>query len=308
MQIISDLEGFSPNWKSCALTLGDFDGFHQGHRALISRMIAISKENKVPAVLLTYDPSPKKVLQKLKFDTQIYTREEKIILLQNFLLRASVFLPFSKRLSLISAADFLENILLDSLHAKYILVGYDHHFGHNRKGNFEYLLKESKKYKFKTETIKPMNYKSMPISSSLIRNFLKNGEIEKANILLQAPFFIMSTVIVGKQRGLGIPTANLHISPEKLLPKEGVYQGVVLYGGKKYKAVVNIGFNPTFSNIDLSIEAHIIDFSENIYGQTIQLYFLKRLREEKKFINLSSLKSQIEDDIKRAKTMNIDMF
>ena len=307
MDIISEIDGFEAPWQDCVLTLGDFDGIHRGHRKLIDTTLKYANRLQVPAVVVTYHPSPKKVLRKLKTDSQVYTKDEKITLLQKFPLRAAVFLPFDEQMAKMTASDFLKKILLDKLHARHIVIGYDHRFGFNRHGDYGYLKMASKKHDFKVKQIGPVKLWREVISSSAIRKYLRAGKVTRASRLLGHPYLITGTVIRGKQRGrlLGIPTANLRIAPEKLIPKEGVYYCVAQYGPKTYKAVVNIGFNPTFENIDLSVEAHILGFNDDIYGDTLRIYFLKRLRDEKKFHSIEALKEQIQKDINKAKKQNI---
>lgn len=301
MQIISDIENFDADWKNCVMTLGDFDGLHKGHRYLLKKTVAEAIKNHMPAVLVTYDPSPKKVLQKMKHDSNIYTSDEKIILLQEFKLRAAVLLPFNKKMSEMPASDFLKKILLNKLHAGHIVLGYDHKFGRNRHGNFKYLKMASERYNFKVERISPIQWRGRPVSSTRIRNLLSSGKIKEANRLLGAPYLIMGPVIRGKERGrtLGIPTANLLIAPDKLIPAQGVYFGSAQYGAKKYRCVINIGNNPTFENVQLSVEAHLDGFNEEIYGQLLKIYFLGRLRDEKKFSGHDTLIKQIKEDIRK---------
>jgi len=308
MLIISDLDNFQPPWNQAVICLGDFDGIHLGHRKLIQKVIRKSS-NLLKPVLVTYDPSPKKVLSRLKTDSNIYTREEKIIILQSFNLFAAIFVPFNIEMSRFSAKYFLKNILIDKLKASHIILGYDHQFGRNRHGNYKYVKMAEKKYHHTTEQIKSFRYGGAPISSTRIRILLKKGEIKKANKQLGSPFLIMGTVIRGRQRGrkFGIPTANLHIPPEKLIPREGVYFCIAQYGSHTYKAVVNIGFNPTFANVDLSIEAHLLNFHFTIYGETLKLFFHDKIRDEIKFESIDSLKKQILKDIAYAKSKTVKL-
>lgn len=310
MQIISQLEEFEAPWDGCVLTLGDFDGMHRGHRKLIDSTLKHAKKLNLPAVVVTYHPSPKKVLKKLSTDSKIYTRDEKIILLRQYPLRATVFIPFTLELAKMKASDFLQKILLEKMKARHIIIGHDHCFGYSRKGNFEYLKLASRKNNYYVNQIKAVRANRETVSSTKIRDYLKEGRIKKANNLLDYPYIISSTVILGKQRGrlLGVPTANLHIHPEKLIPKAGVYYCIAQYGANKYKAVVNIGFNPTFKNVDISVEAHLIGFDQDIYGENLKLFFLERIRDEKKFENIDQLKAQIFIDIDKVKKKKTPSF
>lgn len=302
MLIISDLDDYEPDWKESVLTLGDFDGIHKGHRYLIEKTVETAAGRGAAPVLVTYDPSPKKVLKKLKHDSLIYTKDEKICLLQNFPLKAVVFIPFSDEFARISARRYLHEILLKKLKAKHIILGYDHHFGRNRRGNYSYLKMAAQKYPFEVERIQPVKLIRSPVSSTRIRDYLSTGHIKKANKLLTEPYFIRNTVIRGRQRGssIGVPTANLRVPPEKLLLSEGVYYGRADYGGRSYKTVVNIGFNPTFENVDLSVEAHLLDFNKDIYGEALTVYFYEKIRDEQKFDGIEQLVGQIKKDISYA--------
>ncbi|MCB1200660.1 MAG: bifunctional riboflavin kinase/FAD synthetase [Leptospiraceae bacterium] len=311
MQIISDIENFQAPWDHCVATLGDFDGLHRGHRTLIDKTIQSSSQQGRDTILVTYDPSPKKVLQKLKFDSRIYLRDEKIFLLQHFNLRAAVFLPFDLNMARMTGKRFLYDILIKKLKIKEFFLGYDHKFGLNRRGDFHYMQLASRRDSFTVHQTSSVNMDDGTIiSSSAIRKLLRSGDIHRANDLLGYPFFVMGQVIPGRQRGrqLGVPTANLNIPPEKIIPGEGVYFCAVLFGGQMLKAVANIGFNPTFANIDLSVEIHILDFSRDIYGETLRVFFFEKIRAEKKFSNVEELKSQIFNDIERARNVSDSVF
>jgi len=303
MQIINDLNNFNANWNESVVCLGDFDGFHRGHKKLIQNTVSWALKTGRDPILITYDPSPKKVLKKLKHDSNIYTKAEKISLLQEFNLRAVIFIPFNLKMAKMTASDFLKQVLLKKIKAKNIVLGYDHHFGRNRHGNFKYLNLASKRYDFSVRQIKPFKLWQETVSSTKIRKFLVDGLLSKANRFLGSPYIIMGTIIKGKQRGrqFGVPTANLHIESEKLLPQTGVYFGYARYGDKKYKAVINIGKNPTFNNQNISIEANILNFSKDIYGETLTICLQEKIRDEKKFDSIDELKEQIFKDIQKAK-------
>lgn len=305
MEIISDLDEFTARWPQCVLTLGDFDGLHRGHRKLINTAVRMGEKLKLPAIVVTYDPSPKKVLKKLKTDSNIYTRQEKVILLQKFNLRAVVFLAFNKKMAKMQASVFLQNIIIDKLRARHIVIGYDHTFGHNRHGNFNYLKKAGQKHHFTVEQIKPVRLFRETVSSTKIRSYLENGNVKKANRLLGHAYMMQGTVVLGKQRGrlLGIPTANLHVDHEKLIPGQGVYYCMAQYGPKLYRSVVNIGFNPTFQNNKMTIEAHILNFNSEVYGEVLKLFFIQRIRNEKKFSSIGDLKKQIQKDIEKVQKL-----
>ena len=307
MEIISDLSDHIIPWGRCVLTLGDFDGIHSGHRRLIQRAIAKGVEKNLPVVLLTYQPSPKKVLYDLKDYSEIYTKEEKIILLRKYPLQTVIFLTFNKETARLSAKRFLTEILLEKLRAGVIVIGHDHRFGRHRHGHYSYLKLASVKYGIEVEKIKPVRLFREIASSTWIRNLIREGDITKANRLLELPYMMQGRVVEGKKRGkkLGIPTANLVVPNEKLIPREGVYACMVRRQNVLLRSVTNIGYNPTFRNKDLSIEVHILDFDRNIYGEKLTLYFIERLRDEKKFQSVGDLQKQIARDIQRVEGMPI---
>lgn len=309
MQIITEVRNLIAPWERAIATLGDFDGIHTGHRFLIQKTVEKARKSNTSPILVTYDPSPKKVLQKLSHDSRIYTKNEKILLLKKFELEAVVFLPFDLKMSRMSGKRFLNEILLEKLKIKNFLLGYDHRFGLNRRGSFAYLKSAAQKYSFCVEKISPVTSpnQDLVISSSQIRKFLENGKIEQANKLLQFPYFVTGMVVRGKQIGrqMGFPTANLNVNAEKMLPLAGVYMGSVMIEKKLYRSVVNIGYKPTFNNPHLTIEAHVLNYKGNLYGKTLRVFFLERIRDEKKFNNVLILQEQIRSDIIKAEKMPI---
>lgn len=298
MLIVHNIGKFVADWESSSLTLGVFDGIHLGHQELLKRIQ--KQKDSYKRVLVTYHPHPDLVLKKRteEYGTELYTYEEKLSLLQNYDIDIVVFIEFTQEFSNTTAEDFLKYILIEKLKAKYIVIGYDQCFGKNKEGNYKFLLERTNQYHYKVEQIDPILWDGEIVSSSKIRNFLKFGDIEKANLMLGRNYCITGTVIKGFQRGrlLGFPTANLDIPMTKVIPKIGVYRGFCEYGGSVYKAMINIGFNPTFNNQLISVEAHILDFDKNIYGEQIKIYFLDRIRDEKKFSTIEELKEQLIKD------------
>ncbi len=306
--ISSPLDCLNIQWENCVITLGDFEGLHRGHQELISSMMKTAKKLKLPGIVVTYSPSPKKVLGKNKSPFDLYTQEEKISILRSYKIDGVIFLKFDYTLSQLTASKFLQNVLLSTLRASHITIGYDHCFGRNRHGHYTYLKLASKRYKFTINQIHMVSLLGNIISSSSIKTYIKQGRIELANRIIGRHFHIQAPVIPGKQRGktlLGIPTANLDIPVNKLLPSKGVYACCVKYQNKLYQAVLNIGTNPTFDNTYLSVEVHIMNFEQDIYGKIIEIFFLKYLRKEIKFSNITSLKKQMMHDKKQASKINI---
>lgn len=300
MLVVHHLEGFQPEWETAVLTLGVFDGLHLGHQALIRRTLERSAEIGAARVLVTYHPHPDLVLGKRheEHGTELFTYEEKLGLLQKFDLNAAVFLDFTPELARMSAEDYLRDILVDRLRASCIVIGYDQCFGRDRQGDFAFLDARKDVYGYCVDRIEPVRLGESVVSSSRIRGLIREGQVEHARDLLGKAFFVTGTVVKGFQRGrtIGFPTANIDIPTTKVLPRNGVYRGWVERGGHFERAMINIGFNPTFHNQLLSVEAHILDFSADIYGETIRIHFAGRIRDEQKFKGIDELKAQLLRD------------
>ncbi len=309
MHIIHNLEDFEAPWTSSVLTLGVFDGMHSGHQALIRRLQKRSRRGDRARVLVTYHPHPDLVLGKRKSNVgvELYTYEEKLALFQRFDLDATVFLPFTPELARMTALRYLKEILLGRLRANHIIIGYDQCFGRGRKGNYQFLRQMSRRYGYAVERLSAIRSRGRTVSTSLIRQLVAEGELARANSLLGHHFFVTGTVVRGSQRGaaLGFPTANLEIPETKILPREGVYGAVAEYGSQRYRAMVNIGTNPTFGNNLLSVEAHLLDFSGDLYGKRLRLYFAQRYRDEQKFPSPDALIEQLGRDLSRARKLKL---
>jgi riboflavin kinase/FMN adenylyltransferase len=252
--------------------------------------------------VITFDPHPKKVLHPdIKPFYLITTLEEKIQLLEEVGIDGVILLPFSLEFSKISAEAFVNQILWYTLHIRKIFVGHDYSFGKNKVGNVTFLANKGKKFGFGVEVFSAVKFGDETISSTRLRYAILNGNVKMAMRLLGRPYIISGTVIPGKSRGtaLGIPTAN--IKPEKeLIPAEGVYAVIVQLEDNRYRGVLNIGFNPTFSDNERSIEVYILDFSENIYGKSVKVFFIDRIRDEVKFDTPEQLVGQIKQDVEQA--------
>ena len=289
--------------NGCIVTLGDFDGIHLGHRKLLKKAKQIAEKNNLPVLLLSYSPSPKVVLGKQKSSIQLLNTKERARILKEIGINILYLYPFTKETTLITAKDFLRNFLLGTLKAKHIVIGYDHCFGRHRRGNYKYLKLASEKYNFGLTQCKEVSLWGKKISSSSIKSSLQAGKVEEASKKLGFLFPVSGTVIKGAQRGakLGFPTANINISPDKILPQDGVYVTIALIKGHKYASITNIGKNPTFDLAEISVESHIFDFLDDIYNEEIVIYFVLKIRNEIKFSGIDQLKRQIEKDCNVAK-------
>lgn len=283
---------------SC-VTLGNFDGVHNGHRKLIARTIAKAEAAHVPSVVITFSPHPLKVLAGNRAPACISSEEQKIELLRTLNADILLLMPFTHELAALSPEEFVRTMLVDTLHVKELVVGYDYSFGKGRSGDFTMLSQLGERYNYGCERIEPVIIDGAVVSSTRIRDMVKSGDVWNVYPLFERFFSMQGVVEHGMKRGgdlLGFPTANLRPSSE-LVPKGGVYATWVDFEGKRYKGVTNIGCVPTFGNNKQSIETFIMDFKQEIYGKDLEVHFVFRLRDEKKFDDLPSLMAQIHSDV-----------
>ncbi|SNR54209.1 bifunctional riboflavin kinase/FAD synthetase [Lutibacter flavus] len=298
MKIFTNLDNYKSTNKTF-VTIGTFDGVHIGHQKVIKKLINSAKKNKKSSVLLTFFPHPRMVLQKDLDIKLINTIEERTKLLDKLGLDILVIHPFSKEFAKLSALDFVRNILVNILNISKLVIGYDHHFGKNREGNFEQLQDYGRTYNFKVKKISQQDISNIAVSSTKIRKAVENGEITKANTYLGYNFMLNGKVVKGKNLGekIGFPTANLFIKETyKLLPKTGAYVVKSIIDNKTVFGMMNIGFRPTVSGKSQTIEIHFFDFDEDLYTKNIQVEVLTFLRDEEKFESISELKNQLGND------------
>lgn len=306
-KVYFSLEDF-PSLTNTIVTIGTFDGVHVGHKKIFDQLNELKKQTGFQTVVFTFDPHPRKVLFPEQKDLKLITStHEKIKLISENEIDYVLVYPFSKKFSEITSDYYIENILVKKLGAKVIIIGYDHKFGKNREGNIEVLKNNAAKYGFKVIEISAKDIDSINVSSSQIRKAIDAGDIDLANKFLGHPYFITGMVTEGKKLGrtIGYPTANVKISvADKLLPKIGVYAVKIKVLGNDYGGMLNIGVNPSIDTDNkIKIEVNIFDFKQDIYGETISIKFVKRLRDEVKFANLEELKIQLLDD--RIKSIEI---
>ena len=302
MKVFSSIPNFSSENKTI-ITIGTFDGVHLGHKVILARLNEIAKKTKYKSVLLTFSPHPRHVLQKDDQEMKlINTLNEKQDLLEKAELDNLVVHEFTKEFSRIKSINFVRDILVEKLNVHTLVIGYDHHFGRNREGSIPELKVLAELYDFSIEMISPQLFQDVTISSTKIRQLLEKGEIEKANHYLGYDFFINGKVVKGNGIGktIGFPTANILIKNKwKLLPSDGVYAVKVNINDRCFKGMMNIGQKPTVDGKGKSLEVHIFDFSNDIYGKAIKVKVIKRIRDEKKFKDLQGLKKQLFIDKNR---------
>jgi riboflavin kinase / FMN adenylyltransferase len=287
------------NLNKPVVTLGIFDGVHTGHRTLIDRLVTVAKDLKGESVVITFSPHPRIILQKDHLNLSfLNTMKEKQALLNAAGVDHLIILEFTEEFSKIEACEFVKKILAEKIGTSHLILGHNHHFGWKGEGNFSTILKCSELHNFKVEQVEGFTSSQGPVSSSVIRESLLNGRIEEANAILGYNYEITGEVVPGKKLGrkLGFPTANIKPDdPYKLIPGNGVYIAKVRFNESEYTGMLSIGSNPTV-NDDVrkkSIEVHILDFEGDIYGAMISVVLMKRLRDERKFDNITQLTEQM---------------
>ena len=299
MKIYNSVEEFSPDFN-VVLTLGTFDGVHIGHQSIIKQLNDYAHKNGGESVLLTFYPHPRHVLfpddQRLKL---LSTIEERCEMLKDYGLKHFIIQDFTPEFSRIKSVNFVRDILVNTLKVRKLIIGYDHHFGRNREGNFEELVNLSSLYSYEIEKIEPQKFEGISISSTKIRKAIAEDKFEEAKNYLGHYYSFRGTVVKGKKIGkqIGYPTANIKVDNKwKQLPNDGVYAVCVYIGSIEYKGMMNIGFNPTFNSQKKSIEIHILDFDLDIYGEELKVSVVKKIRKEKKFSSVEELKKILNLD------------
>ena len=291
--------------KDSVVTIGTFDGVHIGHQKIISRLVDIAKTNNLQALVLTFFPHPRMVVQKDSDIKLINTIDEKAAQLQELGVDHLVVKEFTKSFSRLTALEYVRDVLVNKLKVKHIIVGYDHHFGRNRTATIDDLIEFGKFYDFEVTQIDAQEIGDVAVSSTKIRTALHEGKMKIANQFLGYDFMLTGIVVKGKGLGsnLNFPTANIYIEESyKLIPKEGVYLVQSNLNGHQTYGMMNIGKNPTVSQDNKThIEVHFFDFDGDLYGKTLKIELLDHLRSEIKFPNIDALKEQLENDKSTAK-------
>jgi len=296
--------------KKRYIALGVFDGVHLGHQKLIKLTTDKAKKNDGISIVATFDPHPDEVINPESNVFLLTTLEERIKLIKDLDVDAFLIIKFNKMISKMPPRDFISEILVNSLQVTELFVGFNYKFGFQGKGNVDILRKYGKPYKFRTNILKPVVVDNTIISSTVIKNCIKSGEIDKAKKLLGHDITISGKIISGKGRGrklLNFATANIETPPDKALPVNGVYLVEIKIDNSKYYGLMNIGFKPTFEEKRLTVEVHIINFDKNIYNKMVSVDILQKLRNEKYFSRPNLLKKQIEEDILIANKMISNM-
>ena len=300
MKTINGVNGLKMNSPSI-LTLGTFDGVHKGHQKILKKLNSEAKKNKLKSVVLTFFPHPRNVLNPISNLKLINTIKERTELFEKSGIDILITHPFDKNFSELSPEKFVKSILVDKLNIKKILIGYDHRFGKNRAAGIEDLKKFGLKYDFQVIEISVKEQNNVSISSTKIRKSIKDGNIKKAKSYLGYDFSLEGVVVKGNAIGrtIGFPTANLKIKEDyKLIPKRGVYLINTFFDNKKVFGMMNIGVKPTIKLEKETVEVNFFNWSKDLYGETIKVFMLGYIRDEKKFSSLTELEHQIKIDKK----------
>ncbi|MGA0896294.1 MAG: bifunctional riboflavin kinase/FAD synthetase [Flavobacteriaceae bacterium] len=298
MNIVQGIENYNSSSQSI-LTIGTFDGVHIGHQKIIGSLVQQAKEKKLQSSLLTFFPHPRMVLQKQSSLKLIDTLKEKEFLLKKLGIDNLIIHPFSEEFSQLTAIEFTRDLLVDKLKIASLFIGYDHRFGKNREASVDDVIIYGKTYGFDLTVIPAQDIESITVSSTKVRTAIEESDFEKVNQFLGRPFQLNGIVTQGEGLGrtIGFPTANLEI-PEsyKLIPPKGVYMVDVEHRNRSYKGMMNIGNRPTLNGSHQTIEVHLFDFDQKIYGDSLKVLIVKKIREELKFDSLEALKTQLAVD------------
>ena len=293
--------------ENAVVTSGTFDGVHLGHQKILNRLNEVASETKGESVVITFYPHPRSVISPdNKTINLLSTLDEKIELLEKSGVNHLVIIPFTREFSELTSEEFIQKILIDTIGTKTLVIGFDHRFGKNREGGFDYLKENKARYGFEIEEIPRHDLENVGISSSKIRKALLEGEVPTAHHFLGRNYSVSGVIVKGKQLGrtIGFPTANIQVREiAKLIPADGVYAVKVYYLEEEFGGMLNIGNRPTVDGTYKTIEVNIFDFDREIYGENLKVEFIKKIRNEQKFNGLEELKAQIAKDKETCKAL-----
>lgn len=302
MKVYYDLEEYRESVPHPVVTMGNFDGIHRGHQEIFRILRQEAKAKRGTALVITFFPHPLKVLHPDRAPRLITSLQDRVELMECFGIDLVLCLPFNEEFAGWDAERFVREILVEKLGTRKVLVGEDFRFGKNRQGDIGFLTEKGKPFGYTVQRVDPVQVDGMEVSSTRIRQFIQTGRVRESAMMLGRPYNISGTVVTGDKRGrtLGFPTANLATDAE-LLPPNGVYAVRVLLGKDPLPGVASLGVKPTFSGKKYSIEAHIFDFDQDIYGKSLRMEFIEWIREERSFPDAEALAEQIDRDARKAR-------
>jgi len=305
MHTIHFPEDARPSWLvHPVLALGNFDGLHRGHLKIIERVKRGAAERGGTPMAMTFDPHPPRVVRPDKAPPLLMTKAQRLEALHRAGIDCVAVVNFTRELSQWEPETFVRTVLVEWLHISMVWVGADFSFGRARSGNFSVLRTLGQRYGFRAEKIDPVRYKDFVVSSTRIRRLVSEGRMDEAGALLGHPFYIDGVVVHGRGRGreIGVPTANMETANE-LIPPHGVYATTMTIDGIVRAGITNVGVRPTFGESEVAVETHLLDYSGELYGRTVRLSFVQRLRDERRFPDVDALRAQIQADQRRAERL-----
>jgi riboflavin kinase/FMN adenylyltransferase len=303
MQLIRGIHNISEKNRGCVLTIGNFDGVHLGHQEVLNGLKKQAKLFSLPSTVMTFEPQPQELFNGVGAPARLSRLRDKLTLLNCYKIERLLCIRFDEKFSSMTADEFIEQLLVNKLGVKFLVVGDDFRFGYQRRGNFEMLVQAGKTHGFEVVSTQSLKVSNARVSSTLIREHLSTGNIEQAELMLGHPFMISGRVRHGEKLGrtIGFPTANIALD-RKVSPVQGVFAVAVTLDKKEYRGVANIGKRPTVNGLRIQLEIHLFDFQGDIYGKCLDTRVLKKIRDEKKFDSFDLLKQQIERDVIATKT------
>lgn len=299
MKVYQSIDSYANSERKAVITIGTFDGVHIGHQKIIEQLNALKSDPDEVSMILTFFPHPRRVLDQSNDIKMLTTMDEKIELLERFRLDHLIIEPFTQEFSRLSALEFVRDVLVNKLHLKKLVIGYDHHFGRNREGNFEQLTEYGKLYGFEVVEIPAQEISAVSVSSTKIRKAIEKGNMSMANSYLGYRYKLTGEIVKGQGIGrkINFPTVNLNVAEDyKLIPMKGVYAVRTVIGVDAVFGMMNIGFRPTVGGSGRTIEIHLLDFEGDLYGVQMQIEVLDRLRDEEKFDSVEALSEQLRKD------------
>ena len=296
MKVYQSIDSYAVSEHKTVITIGTFDGVHIGHQKIIEQLNLLKSGKDEVSMILTFFPHPRRVLDQSNDIKMLTTLDEKIDLLSQFGLDELIIEPFTQEFSRLSALEFVRDILVNKLHLKKLVIGYDHHFGRNREGNFDQLTEYGNLYGFEVVEIPAQEISAVSVSSTKIRKAIEKGDMDTANSYLGYPYRLTGDIVKGQGLGrkLKFPTVNLDVAEDyKLIPMKGVYAVRTAIEGKMVSGMMNIGFRPTVGGSGRTIEVHLLDFEGDLYGARLQIDVLARLRDEIRFESVEELSEQL---------------
>ena len=304
MDVITDLGAFPKSPSPPIMTIGNFDGVHLGHQVIFRTLCQRAREIGGTSIVLTFDPHPLKVLAPERCPLLITPTPKKLSIIQGCGVDVVVCLPFTRELADLTPDVFVEDVLVGAIGIREIYVGYNFAFGKGRQGSIALLQELGQRHGFRVHIVEPIALEGRVVSSSIIRQWIQQGQVDEAALFLGRLYSITGSVVEGYQKGreLGFPTANVR-STDELVPGRGVYAVMVDWREQRYEGVANIGFNPTFGRTQLSVEIHLFNFSQQLYGEAVEVSFVKKIRDERAFPSVADLVKQIGQDVATAHTL-----